>query len=276
MSTVSRNLKEVSARSYVATAAFHLNFFKYTTSRDAAFQIKGDLSAVPGATSGNCPAGRLLRENGKKLFPGAHPVDTVNGSPVTFPPTVMVGVFDNQSGLSGFIDPNAPMFAVYSTDHPNYLKDSVDPVGGLTDQSSPTLTNGLVNLRQDLTVGGNSDLTGTLAVTGATTLKGGVKVATTGTLLTRILKGSSLATTTSLPAPSHAGNYNIGDVYDLDFTVAGVTTNDTVIAHQAANFAGWLVASVWPKANGFIVKVFATGTHTNNAVPAFNYTIIQS
>jgi hypothetical protein len=271
MSTVSRNLKEVSARSYVATAPFHLNFFKYTTSRNAAFQIKGDLSAVPGATSGTCPAGRVLRENGKKLFPGAHPVDTVNGSPVTFPDTVMVGVFDNQSGLSGFIDPNAPMFAVYSTDHPNYLKDSVDPVGGLTDQSAPTLTNGLVNLRQDLTVGGNSDLTGTLAVTGATTLKGGVKVATTGTLLTKILKGTATTTTTI-----SAGTYNIGATSNLAFTVTGVTTADSIVVNQSADFAGWVVTGAWPVANGFVVKVMAHTTTTNVSVPTFNYTVIQS
>jgi len=145
---MSRSLKEVSARSYITTAPFHLNFFKYKTSLNStSFQTTGDLSAVPGATSVNCPAGRVLRENGKKLFPGAHPINTVNGVTVTFPPTVMVGVFDNQSGLNGYIDTNAPMFAVYNTDRPNYLKDSVDPVGGITDQSFPTLTNGAVVAR---------------------------------------------------------------------------------------------------------------------------------
>uniref|UniRef100_A0A6C0AMS2 Uncharacterized protein n=1 Tax=viral metagenome TaxID=1070528 RepID=A0A6C0AMS2_9ZZZZ len=275
---MSRQLKEVSARSYIATAAFHLNFFTYKTSMNSqTFKTTGDLSKVTGATSGTCPAGRILRENGKKLFPGAHPIDTVNGVTTTFPPsTVMVGVFDNQSGLNGFIDVNAPVFAVYNGDRPNYLKDAVDPVGGLTDHSAPTLTNGSVNILEDLNVTGNSALTGTLSVTDASTLKGGVKVAASGTLITRILKGSNLSTTSSLPGPSHAGNYNIGDVYDLAFTVTGVTVNDTVIANPVANFAGWIVAAAWPVTNGFILKVFATGTHTNNTVPAFNYTIIQS
>jgi len=57
----------------------------------------------------------------------------------------MVGVFDNQSMLSGFIDPNSPVFAIYSTDRPGYLKDAVDPTGGLTDQGPPVRTNGVIS-----------------------------------------------------------------------------------------------------------------------------------
>ena len=175
---MSRVSKEVSARSYIATAPFHLNFFTYKVNMaPVTFVRTGDLSKVSGATALTCPAGRVLRENGKKLFPGAHPINTVNGVPTTFPPsTMMVGVFDNQSGLNGFIDVNAPMFALYNGDRPNYLKDAVDPVGGLTDHSAPTLTNGSVNVLQDLNVTGNSALTGTLRVTGATTLDGNATV----------------------------------------------------------------------------------------------------
>jgi hypothetical protein len=143
-----RQNKEASLKSYLATAPFHNNLFKYTTSMTASFQTQGDLSVLPSATAVNCPAGRVLRENGKKLFPGAHPVNTVNGAAVTFPSsTMMVGVFDNQSGLSGFIDVNSPMFAVYNTDRPNHLKDAVDPVGGLTDQGVPVKTNGQITSR---------------------------------------------------------------------------------------------------------------------------------
>lgn len=251
---MNRQLKEISEKSYIATAPFNNNFFTYSTStHPSTFEKQGDLSVVNGATSGTCPAGRILRENGRRLFPGAHPINTLNGSPVTFPPsTMMVGVFDNQSMLNGFIDVNSPMFALYNSDRPNFLKDAVDPVGGLTDQGPPVKTNG------------------------------GVAVGPSGTLITKILKGSNLATTTTLPAPTHpAGSpsvnyYNIGDVYDLEFTVTGVTVNDSIIVNQRANFSGWVVTSSWPKVNGFVVKVFATGTHTNGTVPTFNYTIIQS
>jgi hypothetical protein len=241
---MSRQVKEISLKSYVATAPFHNDFFTYTVTTDRnTFKKTGALVAnVAGATASTCPAGRIQRENGRKLFPEAH--DGVR--------TLMVGVFDNQSMLSGFIDPNSPEFAVYNTDRPNYLVDAVDPAGGLTDQGPPVKTNG------------------------------GVAVGPSGTLLTKILKGSNLATTSTLPGPTHpAGSpsvnyYNIGDVYDLEFTVAGVTVNDSIIVNQVANFPGWVVTSSWPKVNGFVVKVFATGTHTNGTVPLFNYTIIQS
>lgn len=164
---MSRVSKEVSARSYIATAPFHLNFFTYKVNMaPVTFVRTGDLSKVTGATALTCPAGRVLRENGRKLFPGAHPVNTVNGVATTFPPsTVMVGVFDNQSGLNGFIDVNAPMFAVYNGDRPNYLKDAVDPVGGLTDQSAPTLTNGNVQVGSSLIM--NSGNSGIALMTGA-------------------------------------------------------------------------------------------------------------
>jgi hypothetical protein len=241
---MSRQVKEISLKSYVATAPFHNDFFTYTVTTDRnTFKKTGALVAnVAGATASTCPAGRILRENGRKLYPSAH--DGVR--------TLMVGVFDNQSMLSGFIDPNSPEFAVYNTDRPNYLVDAVDPAGGLTDQGPPVKTNG------------------------------GVAVGPSGTLLTKILKGSNLATTSTLPGPTHAAGspsvnyYNIGDVYDLEFTVAGVTVNDSIIVNQVANFPGWVVTSSWPKVNGFVVKVFATGTHTNGTVPLFNYTIIQS
>lgn len=171
---MSRQLKELPARSYISTAAFHSNFFTYTTSiSPSTFKKSGDLSAVSGASSSTCPAGRVLRENGRKLYPGAHDISTVNGAATTFPSgTVMVGVFDNQSGLNGFIDPNAPMFAVYNGDRAGYLKDAVDPVGGLTDQGSPVLTNGSANVAGDVSVSGrlilNSGNSGTVNLTSGT------------------------------------------------------------------------------------------------------------
>jgi hypothetical protein len=140
---MSRQVKEVSFKSYVATLAFNNDFFTYATSMDPkTFNTRGALTSntalkngvVVSVAAGDCPAGRILRENGRKLYPGAH-----NGVS-----TVMVGVFDNQAMQSGFIDPNSPLFAVYSTDRPNYLVDAVDPAGGLTDQSAPVLTNGSV------------------------------------------------------------------------------------------------------------------------------------
>jgi hypothetical protein len=148
MSTVARQLKEVPEKSYVAAAAFNADVYKYTVSQSpTTFQTTGALTAdVTGATALTCPAGTVLRENGKKLYPGAH-----NG--VT---TLMVGVFWNTAKtdtttsnmLSGFIDPNSPKFAVFSADRPNYMNVlPVDPTGGLADQGAPVVTNGVISSR---------------------------------------------------------------------------------------------------------------------------------
>jgi hypothetical protein len=148
MSTVVRQLKEVPEKSYVAAAAFHLDVYTYTVTKSTVtFQTTGALATnVIGATALTCPAGTVLRENGKKLYPGAH-----NG--VT---TLMVGVFWNTAKtdtttsnmLSGFIDPNSPKFAVFSADRPNYMNVlPVDPTGGLADQGAPVVTNGLISSR---------------------------------------------------------------------------------------------------------------------------------
>ena len=148
MSTVVRQLKEVPEKSYVASSPFNADVYTYTVSQSqTTFQTTGTLAAnVAGATAATCAAGTILRENGKKLYPGAH-----NG--VT---TLMVGVFWNTSKtdtttsnmLSGFIDPNSPKFAVFSADRPNYMNVlPVDPTGGLADQGAPVVTNGLISSR---------------------------------------------------------------------------------------------------------------------------------
>jgi len=131
---MSRSVKELSAKSYISTEAYNNNFFTYTITTGPSPQFKktGALTSVSGATSVNCPAGRILRENGKKLFPGAYPGVT----------DYMVGVFDILNNLSGFIDPNDPVFAPFNGDRPNYLKDSVNSQA--KNLGAATLTQGSV------------------------------------------------------------------------------------------------------------------------------------
>lgn len=125
--------------SYVTVAEFSNNIFTYTTST-ANFQTTGTMMSFAAQSMGPCPKGRVLRENGRKYIPGPNP--TAPGFN-----TYMVGVYDNQTMLSGFIDPNAPQFAIYNTDKPNFLVDGVDPVGGLTDHGAPVYTNSSVEAR---------------------------------------------------------------------------------------------------------------------------------
>jgi hypothetical protein len=126
--------------SWISTTAFNDDFFSYTTTvNPTTFQTTGSLGAVTGADGSTCPAGRVLRENGKKLYPAAH-----NGVS-----TYMIGVFDPVSFLSGFIDPNSTIFAVYNSNKPasldtTLLAGGVNPNGGAADLAPPIYTAGTV------------------------------------------------------------------------------------------------------------------------------------
>jgi hypothetical protein len=116
-----RRLKEVGALSYISTDAFDDNFWTYTVTNGPApqFERRGTLVVVAGATPTNCPAGTVLRENGKKLYPGVH----------VGVKTYMVGVYcyhdKSKEKFTGFINPNDPMFAPYNSDRPHFQPDSL-------------------------------------------------------------------------------------------------------------------------------------------------------
>lgn len=158
------SFKNSPRRSYISVAAFNADFFTYTTSMNANYVTTGTLSAVSGATAANCPKGRVLRENGRKLYPSANPGIT----------TYMVGVFDDKTFLNGFIDPNSPVFALYNTDKPVYMDNGIDPgPGGLTDKGAPVYTNSSVEAGTTITAGGSiaaSTVTASTAVSGTATI----------------------------------------------------------------------------------------------------------
>jgi hypothetical protein len=134
MSSVQSALAAQPRRQYVTAAPFNNDFFTYTlTTNPATLVTTGALNPVTGANAGNCPAGRILRESGLKLYPG------VNNNVTTF----MVGVIDTVTLLAGYIDPNSPIYAVYSTQLPGFYANGVDPgPQGLPDQGPPVITNG--------------------------------------------------------------------------------------------------------------------------------------
>jgi microcystin-dependent protein len=96
-------------RSYLTLYPFPSDFFKYTDTEG--------LTPVGGS---QCPKGRFLYENGRKLFPGVH----------TGVDTYMVGVYDPVSFINGFIDPNSKVFILMNTDKP-YTSQILDNVNGI-------------------------------------------------------------------------------------------------------------------------------------------------
>jgi microcystin-dependent protein len=139
---------------YITTATFNTYFFSYTTSINLSLETVGTLSSVTGASAGNCPMGRVLRENGRKLYPGANPGVT----------TYLVGVYDAQTMLSGFIDPNAKVFQIYNTDKPTYLTDGVDPTTTSTDLGPSVYTRGNIMGGGNLDISGSGQIYGVLNV----------------------------------------------------------------------------------------------------------------
>lgn len=134
----------VPRRQYIATESFVNDFFTYTTSTDANGLTTGSLTQVSGATTATCPAGRVLRDNGKRLYPDAHPN-------VSYP---MIGVFDPQTFLAGFINPNSPIFAMFNSDKAYFTDANGDgrnagfdlnlSSNGLINEGLAVLTNGNV------------------------------------------------------------------------------------------------------------------------------------
>jgi len=111
-------------RSYISTRDFASWFFTYRT------EVQDlDIVGIWGNVTEDydqCPKGRILRENGRKLYPGANP--NVNA--------YFVGVYDSVTFLSGFINPNESVFAVFNSDKPVHLADNHYPFDGLSDDGA--------------------------------------------------------------------------------------------------------------------------------------------
>lgn len=224
--------------SFISTAAFNTFFYSYSTSINSSLETIGTLAAVTGATAGNCPAGRVLRENGRKLYPGANPGIT----------TYMVGVYDAQTMLSGFIDPNAQVFQIYNTDKPTFLLDGVEPTLGTTDQGPSLYTRGDITaqgagtINSGLTVFGGETINGGSTINGGQTVNGGETVnngftANGGSTLnggTTINGFTRFATTTTL-TQSGATALTINCLFGNYFVVT--ITGNTNFTINATNIA---------------------------------------
>lgn len=238
-------------RSYIATSNFSGSIFTYTAAvnRPGKPLIPGFLGAIAGANGTNCPANRILRETGKKLFPGVH--SGVN--------TYMVSVFDTVNLWNGFIDPNSPLFAVYSTDNPSFFADGVDAAtGSPVDSGPPVITNGLV--RAGLSVSAGTTVTAGTSISAGTSVAAGTSV-TGATVVgnTSVTAGkfntTSIATTAG--GPGSFLSASAGKGLTLNST-AGVTVYTTAVNANSiviiiVNDTVARYTSVTPASNNFTV-----------------------
>jgi hypothetical protein len=142
-----------SRRSYIALSAFNNDLYKYTvTLNPQTLQEISTLALNPQANASNCPAQRVLHENGRRINPPEGNYPGINTNVVTY----MVGVYDPVTGLNGFINPNSATFAIFNTDKPNYLSAGADPTTGLGNLGNPVLTRGDVQAGGDMDVSGNA------------------------------------------------------------------------------------------------------------------------
>ena len=110
-------------RSYISTAPFNKVFYTYANNK---------LTPLPNTYASKCPAGRILRENGKKLFPDSNPGVT----------QYYVGVYDATTFLNGYIDPNDVHFAIFNSDKPVYVPNNMDFANSTPDLGPSVYTQG--------------------------------------------------------------------------------------------------------------------------------------
>jgi len=210
-SVTSVGSKDIPHREYIASAAFNNSIFNYTTSQNSNFQTVGSLVINPAATSGNCAAGTILRENGKKLYAGVHPNLSDPTTSRTY--TYLVGVYCTLSPyIKGYIDPNSPLFSIFSTDktsHLNIGSEAVDGATGLQDNGAPVYTSGNI-----------TSTAGNIVATAGSVTAGGQIRSSTVTALT-IVSGS----------PNTANiNVSAGQLFTLSVTAAVTLTITNPVA----------------------------------------------
>ena len=228
-------------RSYLTTSSFNTSIYSYTSAIDYSTNItNGHFSTLSAATTINCPKGHVLRETGRKLYPGINPGVS----------SLMVSVYDDNTMFNGYIDPNSQLYTVFNSDKasfipnnnqlgsPVYTRGSVETLEEViasTMYSKSRITTPVVLtssiLTSSLSAAGTitaSVLAGTTKVT-APTVEGGTLIATSKLLTPLVqtnLLSTSIITTNSLSASSVTTN---------TLTTSNVTTNSLTASTMITN-----------------------------------------
>jgi hypothetical protein len=133
------SIPPIQQKAYVSTAAFNTQIYSYTESVDSNFQRRGLLQVHPKATTTNCPSGRILVVNGKRLVPGVNPMTDFGSTGLgPSPGTFLMGVYDSFSDITGFIDVTTSLFKLADVNRPSsdFL---LDVASGQTPANSTSL-----------------------------------------------------------------------------------------------------------------------------------------
>lgn len=207
MASVYSEARARTMKSYITTDNFFNNLRTYQTQTSSTTYANEGRLTTPGTVAGvttvaivnvktkvnlvraDCPAGRILRETGRRLYPGQNPGlnvgDKYNGAVVgtTATQTMWVMVYDVMTGISAFINPNDTVFAVYSADKPLELINPLE--GSASVLGAPVISGGLVTAVGQIRSTGTVDLTPSIvsnAVTLDPTAAQFFKVSNTGAL----------------------------------------------------------------------------------------------
>jgi len=177
--------------------------YSYTLTRSGTppFAVTGSL-LQSGASAGNCPTARVLHTNGKRLTPGVNPMTVFTGGATVTTSRLMIGVYDPESMLNGFIDPTSTTFAVYDKNRPavDYLVDftantaEATALALLGGQGANLLTTNSVNV--NITAASNSATGATATASSRTGLLSFVNAATDA--VTTLTVTNTNVTSTSL------------------------------------------------------------------------------
>jgi hypothetical protein len=251
-----------SKRSYISNSAFNSVIYQYTAQLNGTtLKNEGRLTAITTSPAGtaltatNCPAGRILREVGRKLYPGVNPGlavgDTFGGAVVGTTATnkFWVLVFDAQTGVRGFIDPNAATFTTYNTDKSLEIIDAQENAGGAPARLGPSLPATVTTQRPILTAAATG--TGVLTLTAAQTV-GGIVVQAPGAA-----QAVNLPSTASLIA--WMGGANVGATAEFMFiNTSGANAATITAGDGSTTIVGGAVVAVSSSVHYYITIASAT------------------
>jgi hypothetical protein len=249
MATIATNshgsFNNVPRRSYIAMNTYNNDFFTYNLSfNNTSFSYVGTLSTI-GVPATSTLQGSILSETGKKLYPGAN--DGVS--------TLMVSVYDQTSLQTGYINPNSPSFAIFTTDKAPYMGQGTDPgTDGRTNLGNSIYTHGSViadgfGTYDGLLSTGTSLNVGTTARIGASLSTG-----TSAIIGTTLSVGQAISSGTLVIAPSTFTQNTTLSSYTAGYVTSGTGTLATgaVVINTSAVTAN--------------SKIFLTNTLATNRV----------